>query len=72
MTGRTVVILCIALNVAACSPDGQEQATANKCATDLFSPYNAKDLKQCVPVCIKCENGAMTTCTTSCTLKGAK
>jgi hypothetical protein len=28
-------------------------------------------MKQCVAVCIDCERGIVTTCTTSCTLKGA-
>jgi PBP1b-binding outer membrane lipoprotein LpoB len=69
---RTVAIICLALTVGACSQESQEASATNKCAADLFSPYNPKDLKQCVPVCIKCENGTTTTCTTSCTLKGAK
>jgi hypothetical protein len=29
-------------------------------------------MKQCVDVCITCERGSMTTCSTSCTMKGAK
>jgi hypothetical protein len=69
---RTRAIIALALLLAACSPGGQETKAANKCATDLFPSFNANDLKQCVPVCIKCENGAVTTCTTSCTLKGAR
>jgi len=28
-------------------------------------------MKQCVAVCITCERGVMTTCSTSCKLKGA-
>jgi hypothetical protein len=29
-------------------------------------------MKQCVAVCIACESGVITTCSTSCTLKGAR
>jgi hypothetical protein len=29
-------------------------------------------MKQCVAVCIACERGVVTTCSTSCTLKGAR
>jgi hypothetical protein len=35
-------------------------------------PYDAKNLKQCVEACIACDSGTTVTCTTSCTLKGAK
>ena len=31
-----------------------------------------RGMKQCVAVCIACERGVMTTCSTSCTLKGAQ
>jgi hypothetical protein len=30
------------------------------------------DMKQCVGACIACERGVITTCSTSCTLKGAQ
>jgi hypothetical protein len=29
-------------------------------------------MKQCVAACIACERGVTTTCSTSCTLKGAQ
>jgi hypothetical protein len=44
----------------------------NDCARKLFTPYNPKNMKQCVAVCIACESGVTTTCSTSCTLKGAR
>jgi hypothetical protein len=68
---RAVVVIGLILTLAGCSPESNEAGSANKCALDLFPSYNSKDLKQCVPACIKCENGTTTTCTTSCTLKGA-
>ena len=42
------------------------------CVSKLYTPYNPKNMKQCVAVCIACERGVMTTCSTSCTLKGAQ
>jgi len=61
-----------ALLVVSCSPEGEVTGSTNKCATDLYPSYNAKVLDQCVDVCIKCNRGVMTTCSTSCTLKGAR
>jgi hypothetical protein len=65
-------LIFIALTVTACSPDQEVTGSANKCATDLHHSYDPKVLSQCIDVCIKCNNGVMTTCSTSCTLKGAK
>jgi len=42
------------------------------CATKLYSTYDPKNLEQCVAVCMACSNGVRTTCSTSCTLKGAR
>jgi hypothetical protein len=55
--------------VPSCSQS--EVATTNSCATELIPSYNPKALDQCIAVCKKCEHGVTTTCTTSCTLKGA-
>jgi hypothetical protein len=62
------------LTLAACSPssDNDPTGSVNLCAAKFYSPYNSKDMKQCVDVCIRCDRGAMTTCSTSCTLKGAR
>lgn len=58
--------------LASCSPDGNDvTGSVGTCANKLYTPYNPKDLKQCVAVCIACERGVTTTCSTSCTLKGA-
>jgi hypothetical protein len=64
-------ITWLALNLVSCSPGGETRST-NKCAAGLFPSYNPNDLKQCVAACIKCENGVTTTCSTSCTLNGAR
>lgn len=69
---RFVVLIAAALVMISCSPEEEVTGSIhNKCATDLYSPYNPKALEQCVAVCIKCDRGTTTTCSTSCTLKGA-
>jgi hypothetical protein len=70
---RLAVLIATAMLIAACSP--QEEVTGsihNKCAIRLYPSYNRKALDQCVAVCIKCDNGTPTTCSTSCTLQGAR
>ena len=47
------------------TPAGEVTGSTNKCATDLYPSYNPKALDQCVDVCIKCNHGVMTTCSTS-------
>ena len=69
---RFAALLTLALVVAACSPDSESTGAVNKCATELFPAFNAKVMDQCVAVCKKCDHGTPTSCTTSCTLKGAR
>ncbi len=69
-------LLAIALSVAtlaACTPENSSDVSeaVGNCARKLYSRYNPKDMKQCVAVCIGCERGVMTTCSTACTLQGA-
>lgn len=67
-----IAIMLSAAVLAACTPDNDDVTGAiDNCARKLYSPYNPKDMKQCVAVCLACQRGAMTTCSTSCTLKGA-
>jgi hypothetical protein len=71
------VILAIMLSavvLAGCKPDNNNDITGSidNCARKLYTAYNPKDLKQCIAVCISCQRGVMTTCSTSCTLKGAE
>jgi hypothetical protein len=68
---RSVAVLFV-MRLAACSPDAEVTGSTNKCATDLYPSYNPKLLNQCVDVCIKCNRGNTTTCSTSCNLKGAR
>jgi hypothetical protein len=68
-----VVLLGILCGITGCNNDTSD-ATAEtlKCARKQYANYDPKIMKQCVDVCIGCERGSMTTCSTSCTMKGAK
>jgi hypothetical protein len=57
--------------LAGCKPDNDVTGSIN-CASKLYSPYNPKDMNQCVGACLACDRGVITTCSTSCTLKGAR
>jgi len=70
-----LAILLSAVVLTACKPEngaGDVTGAIDDCARKLYTPYNPKDLKQCISVCISCQRGVMTTCSTSCTLKGAQ
>jgi hypothetical protein len=67
-----IVIILSAAALAACTPDNDVTGSIASCANKLYSPFNPKDMKQCVGACIACDRGIITTCTTSCTLKGAR
>ena len=68
-----IAIILAAAALAGCTPDNNDITGAiDSCARKLYSVYNPKDLKQCISVCISCQRGVMTTCSTSCTLKGAQ
>ena len=72
---RTIVaIMLSAVVLTACTPDSSNDVTGSidNCARKLYSAYNPKDMKQCLAVCLACQRGVVTTCSTSCTLKGAQ
>ncbi|QWG22813.1 hypothetical protein KMZ93_23125 [Bradyrhizobium sediminis] len=66
-----IVIILSAAALAACKPDNDVTGSI-ACASKLYSPYNPKDMKQCVGACIACDRGVTSTCSTSCMLKGAR
>jgi hypothetical protein len=70
MRAIIAIVLCAAA-MAACTPETDVTGSIGSCTRQLYSAYNPKDMKQCVAVCIACERGVTTTCSTSCTLKGA-
>ena len=68
-----IAIVLSAAALAACSPDNNDvTGSIGSCARKLYSTYNPKNMKQCVGACIACERGVTTTCSTACTLKGAR
>ena len=74
-----VAIVLSAAALAACTPESSSPpADVHTGSVDrlrarkLYSQYNPKDKKQCVAVCIACERGVTTTCSTACTLRGAQ
>ena len=71
---RTMIAIVLsAAALAACSPDNNDvTGSIETCARKLYSTYNPKNMKQCVDVCIACDRGVTTTCSTACTLKGAR
>jgi hypothetical protein len=70
---RFVALTVAALAMTSCYPDEEVTGSIhNKCATELYSGFNPKAMDQCMAVCIKCDRGTTTTCSTSCTLKGAR
>jgi len=70
---RVGLLLALALVIAACSQQEPESVgSIEDCARNLFPSYDPKIYDQCVAVCKKCQRGITTTCTTSCTLKGAR
>lgn len=72
MLGRTLVLLLMAVALAACSQETDATGSANACAAKLFNPFNPKVMEHCVAACVKCDRGTVTTCSTSCTMKGAR
>jgi hypothetical protein len=69
---RLAVLVAMTFVVASCSPEAEVTGSTNKCATNLYPSYNPKVLDQCVGACLRCDRGSTTTCSTSCTLKGAR
>ena len=71
---RVIVLIVAALSLSGCwsEPEVTVTGSTNKCATDHYPRFNPKIMEQSVDVCIKCDRGNVTTCTTSCTLRGAR
>jgi hypothetical protein len=69
---RRAVFVAMAFVVAACSPEGDQAGYVTSCAANLYRSYNPTVLDQCVSACMRCDHGTVATCSTSCTLKGAR
>jgi len=67
------VCLLIAVFAVIQSLKGDEQPLVSMaCAGKLYSSYDPKNFDQCVGVCMACNAGVRTTCSTSCRLRGAR
>jgi hypothetical protein len=69
---RWLTIPAMAVSLISCSPGEESTASADKCAKNILPSYGPKKLDQCVAVCMQCNHGVPTTCSTSCNLKGAR
>jgi hypothetical protein len=68
-----VFLILIPLSIlAACSREPETAEATSKCIAANYSSYDEKNFNQCVAACMKCEHGVRTTCSTACTLRGAK
>ena len=67
----TTLLVTLLLLLAACSQDSESDPNI-ACKLQQIPNYNPKNMNQCVAACIACEKGLTTTCTTACTLKGAR
>jgi hypothetical protein len=69
---RTLAILIFYLLTFISCPQATAGDTTGAICPARRPPYDPKSMKQCVDACVACDNGTIVTCTTSCTLKGAK
>lgn len=65
-------LLVVAFVVVNSLGDTKQSDATLACAARLYSPYDPKNLEQCKAVCLACNAGVQTTCSTSCSLKGAR
>lgn len=67
-----MAIASLGLLMLSCKPEAVDPTElVNACAAKLYGHYDPANKEQCVDVCLRCERGVTTTCTTSCSLKGA-
>ena len=69
---RFIAVFVVLMLLAGCHDEPEITGTTLQCAEGLFTSYNPKNLNQCIAVCTRCERGTITTCSTSCRLKGAE
>jgi hypothetical protein len=70
---RTLSLCLLAATfLIGCSKEPEFTGQQRACIAKQPKDYDAKQMSQCVNVCKSCMGGNTTTCTTSCTLKGAR
>jgi hypothetical protein len=68
---RVGLLFAAALVMVSCNKEPEAAGSIDDCARKLYPSYNPKVFDECVAVCKSCQHGVTTTCSTSCTLKGA-
>lgn len=66
------IIILVAVTICACTPESSDVTGSTASCPARLGTYNPKDMNQCVNACLSCDRGTMVTCSTSCTLKGAR
>lgn len=69
---RLLAVILFALVTAACNQEQDVTGSTPLCPMRNSSYYNPHDMDQCVAACKSCDRGNTVTCTTSCTLHGAR
>ncbi|MBR0779155.1 hypothetical protein JQ543_11380 [Bradyrhizobium diazoefficiens] len=69
---RALVLILLALMTAACNQAQDITGSTPVCEMRTYSSFNPRDMNQCVAACKACDRGTTVTCTTSCSLKGAR
>ena len=69
---RLLAVILFALVTAACNQEQDVTGSTPVCQMRNYSSYNPRDMNQCVNACKACDHGNTVTCTTSCTLHGAR
>jgi hypothetical protein len=69
---RVLALIMSAFMTAACSQEQDVTGSTPFCEMRSYSSYNPRDKNQCVAACKACDRGTTVTCSTSCSLKGAR
>jgi hypothetical protein len=69
---RLFAVIMFGLMTAACNQEQEITGSTPVCAMRNYTSFNPRDMTQCVAACKACDHGNTVTCSTSCTLKGAR
>jgi hypothetical protein len=69
---RLFAVILFALLTAACNQEQEVTGSTPVCPMRNASSFNPRDMNQCVAACKSCDHGNTVTCTTACSLKGAR
>jgi hypothetical protein len=62
---RFAILIAASLLMISCSQEEDVTGSIhNKCTSDLYSVFNPRAMDQCMAVCLKCDRGTTTTCST--------